>query len=94
MLDCGLHMTHYDERRFPDFKVYRLNKQIQKIPQNLSGRSDIDLVIITHFHLDHCGALPFFTEFEKYDGPVVMSMPTKALLPYMLEDYRKVWTDT
>jgi hypothetical protein len=23
-----------------------------------------------------------------------MTMPTKALLPYMLEDYRKVWTDT
>jgi integrator complex subunit 11 len=53
-------------------------------------------VLITHFHLDHCGALPFFTEHhcKGYDGPVVMTMPTKALLPYMLEDYRKVWNDT
>ena len=56
------------------------------------GRKQVNLVLITHFHLDHCGALPFFTELqgEGYDGPIVMSMPTKALLPYMLEDYRRV----
>lgn len=82
MLDCGLHMTHTDNRRFPDFS------QIEDVLH----RTHVDLVLITHFHLDHCGALPFFTELYKtgFNGPVVMSMPTKALLPYMLEDYRRV----
>jgi len=28
----------------------------------------IDLVIISHFHLDHCGSLPYFTEVMGYDG--------------------------
>ena len=23
---------------------------------------DIDLILITHFHIDHCAALPYFTE--------------------------------
>jgi integrator complex subunit 11 len=47
-------------------------------------------VIVTHFHLDHCGALPLFTEGEGFNGPVVATPPTKAILPLMLEDFRKV----
>ena len=67
--------------------------QIKKIPPNSTGSTKVDLVLITHFHLDHCGALPYFTEHVGYSGPVVMTMPTKALLPYMLEDYRRVWNE-
>lgn len=54
----------------------------------------IDVVLITHFHLDHCGALPFLTEIVGYDGDIVMTSPTKAILPFMLEDFRKVMSDT
>ncbi|GJP53268.1 hypothetical protein CLOM_g12440 [Closterium sp. NIES-68] len=50
----------------------------------------IDCVIVTHFHLDHCGALPYFTQVCGYSGPVYMTYPTKALAPLMLEDYRRV----
>jgi integrator complex subunit 11 len=50
-------------------------------------------VIVTHFHLDHCGALPYFTEVHGYHGPVIMTYPTKALIPLMLEDFRKVLVD-
>jgi hypothetical protein len=28
-----------------------------------------------------------------YDGPIYASTPTKAMIPYMLEDFRKVTTD-
>eukprot|EP00798_Chlamydomonas_sp_ICE-L_P009418 gene9418-18407_t len=53
MFDCGMHMGYRDERRFPDFSLL-----------SAAGRYTdlISCVIITHFHLDHIGALPYFTE--------------------------------
>lgn len=39
---------------------------------------------------DHSGALPYFTEMCGYDGPVYMTHPTKAIVPLLLEDYRKI----
>ena len=50
----------------------------------------IDLVLISHFHNDHCGALPYLTEQFGYDGKVIMTHPTKAIIPIMLEDGRKI----
>ncbi|KVH96201.1 Beta-Casp domain-containing protein [Cynara cardunculus var. scolymus] len=81
MFDCGMHMGYADHRRYPDFSL------ISK-----SGDFDdaLSCVIITHFHLDHIGALPYFTEVCGYNGPIYMTYPTKALAPLMLEDYRKV----
>ncbi|KAM7484708.1 hypothetical protein LguiA_000717 [Lonicera macranthoides] len=84
MFDCGMHMGYLDHRRYPDFSL------ISK-----SGDFDnaITCIIITHFHLDHIGALPYFTEVCGYRGPIYMTYPTKALAPLMLEDYRKVMVD-
>jgi integrator complex subunit 11 len=82
MFDCGMHMGYDDHRRFPDFS------QIQ--PDCTDYTQHIDAVFITHFHLDHCGALPHFSEICGYNGPIVMSAPTKAIIPLMLEDFRKV----
>jgi Cft2 family RNA processing exonuclease len=48
------------------------------------------LVLISHFHLDHCAALPYLTERFKYTGPIYASDPTKAILPYMLKDFINV----
>ena len=50
----------------------------------------IDAVIISHFHLDHCGALPYMTEMVGYSGPIYMTHPTKAIAPILLEDMRRV----
>jgi integrator complex subunit 11 len=50
----------------------------------------IDCALITHFHLDHCGALPYFSEAVGYNGPIIATPPTKAIIPLMLEDFRKV----
>ncbi|RYR44191.1 hypothetical protein Ahy_A08g040566 isoform D [Arachis hypogaea] len=46
--------------------------------------------IICDSHLDHLGALVYFTEVCGFHGPIYMTYPTKALAPLMLEDYRKV----
>lgn len=84
MFDCGMHMGFHDERRFPDFS--RLSPT-----NNFDGA--LDCVIITHFHLDHCGALPHFTEICGYNGPILMTHPTKAICPILLEDFRKISVD-
>jgi len=60
---------------------------------NINYNKHVDLIIITHFHLDHCGALPYFTEICGYNGPIVMSQPTKAIIPLMLEDFRRIISD-
>ncbi|RKP04221.1 hypothetical protein CXG81DRAFT_29076 [Caulochytrium protostelioides] len=83
MLDCGMHMGYQDARRFPDFDYISRTGQFTDI---------IDCVIISHFHLDHCGALPYFTEVCGYDGPIYATYPTKAIMPVLLEDMRKVMT--
>ncbi|KAJ3092535.1 Integrator complex subunit 11 [Quaeritorhiza haematococci] len=81
MLDCGMHMGYTDERRFPDFTY---------ISKTGKYTDMLDCVIISHFHLDHCGALPYFTEVCGFDGPIYMTYPTKAICPILLEDMRKV----
>ncbi|KAL8476078.1 hypothetical protein ACS0TY_028662 [Phlomoides rotata] len=84
MFDCGMHMGHLDHRRYPDFSL---------ISNSGDFTSSLSCVIITHFHLDHIGALPYFTQVCGYSGPIYMTYPTKALGPLMLEDYRKVMVD-
>jgi len=81
MLDCGMHMGYNDDRRFPDFSYI-----------NPEGSLDdfLDCVIISHFHLDHCGALPHMSEMVGFTGPIIMTQPTKAICPILLEDYRKI----
>ncbi|PIO64754.1 hypothetical protein TELCIR_13605 [Teladorsagia circumcincta] len=41
-------------------------------------------VIISHFHLDHCGSLPHMSEIVGFDGPIYMTYPTKAIAPVLL----------
>ncbi|KAK1309067.1 Cleavage and polyadenylation specificity factor subunit 3-II [Acorus calamus] len=84
MFDCGMHMGYLDRRRYPDFSL---------ISPSGDFNSSIDCIIITHFHLDHVGALPYFTEVCGYHGPIYMTFPTKALAPMMLEDYRKLMVE-
>jgi len=81
MLDCGMHMGYNDDRRFPDFTFVSGDEPLTDY---------LDAVIISHFHLDHCGALPFMTEMVGYNGPIYMTGPTLAIAPILLEDMRRV----
>lgn len=96
MFDCGMHMGYQDQvcnrnknccsliflmvclltqRKFPNFSYITNEEKLD---------SFLDCVIITHFHLDHCGALPYMTEMVKYSGPIYMTHPTKAICPILL----------
>ena len=96
LLDCGAHLAYNDERRFPDFSQLRTHaarpaarSAVVALPQPAAAdyTSLIDCVLLTHFHLDHSGALPRLTERCGYRGPVLMSAPTRALTHVILNDY-------
>ncbi|GLI59847.1 hypothetical protein VaNZ11_001835 [Volvox africanus] len=53
MFDCGAHFGFRDARRFPAFELLSRAGRFTEM---------IDAVVITHFHTDHLGALPYFTE--------------------------------
>lgn len=81
MFDCGMHMGYQDERKFPDFSY---------ITDEGPLTEHVDCVIVSHFHLDHCGALPYMSEMISYNGPIYMTQPTKAIAPILLEDFRRI----
>ncbi|EGD72150.1 cleavage and polyadenylation specificity factor subunit 3 [Salpingoeca rosetta] len=76
MLDCGIHPGLKGKASLPFVSQIELNK--------------IDLVLITHFHLDHCGALPWLLERSTFSGRVFMTPATKAIYRWILEDYVRV----
>ncbi|KAF8067260.1 CPSF73-II [Scenedesmus sp. PABB004] len=82
MFDCGMHLGYQDERRFPDFGLLG--------PPGTDLTAVVDALLVSHFHLDHVGALPYFTEVLGYRGPIFMTYPTAAVAPLMLEDYARV----
>uniref|UniRef100_A0A915J5F0 Cleavage and polyadenylation specificity factor subunit 3 n=1 Tax=Romanomermis culicivorax TaxID=13658 RepID=A0A915J5F0_ROMCU len=76
LLDCGIHpgLQGYDALPFTD----------------IIDIEEIDLLLITHFHLDHCGALPYFLERTAFRGRCFMTHATKAIYRMLLSDYIKV----
>lgn len=59
MFDCGIHPAHSGIGALPIFDAVSVE--------------EIDLCLITHFHLDHCGALPYFVAKTPFKGRVVSS---------------------
>ena len=76
MLDCGVHPAYNGITSLPFFDEIE--------PE------DIDLLLITHFHLDHCGALPYFLEKTNFRGECYMTFPTIHIYKLILADYVKV----
>jgi integrator complex subunit 11 len=71
MLDCGYHLGD-PAQPFPDFSQVDLNH--------------LSAVLISHYHIDHVGALPLLTETHKFAGPVFMTKPTQALSALIIEE--------
>ena len=76
ILDCGIHPAYNGLAGLPYF--------------DMVDPSEVDMVFITHFHLDHVGALPYFLEKTTFQGKVFMTHPTKAIYKWLLLDFVKV----
>lgn len=81
-------MGYNDKRKYPNFDLL-----LKTFGKN-SLDELLDLVLISHFHLDHCAAIPILTEEKNYNGPIYTSEPTKAIIPLMLRDYMNVTKDS
>lgn len=76
LLDCGIHPAYTGVSALPFFDAID--------PQ------EVDMVLITHFHLDHVASLPYFLEKTNFKGKVFMTHPTKAIYKWLLLDFVKV----
>ncbi|KAI0930575.1 endoribonuclease ysh1 [Taiwanofungus camphoratus] len=59
--------------------------------------STVDVLLITHFHLDHAAALTYImekTNFRDGKGKVYMTHPTKALHKFMMQDFVRMSSST
>lgn len=73
LLDCGCHPGKSGEDSLPFFDT-------------IEDISTINLVLITHFHIDHCAALPYLTEKMNFKGKIYMTHATKAVMKLLLFD--------
>lgn len=71
LVDSGLHPKKLGYDALPDFEP------IEDI--------DLDLIILTHCHLDHLGSLPIVTAHNP-TTPVITSAPNQLLAPRMLRN--------
>jgi metallo-beta-lactamase family protein len=76
LLDCGLHQGKREEAR-------ERNSHFPFHPEQL------DAVIVSHAHIDHCGNLPTLVR-RGYAGPIYCTPPTRDLLRVMLRDSAKI----
>ncbi|MEC8650322.1 MAG: MBL fold metallo-hydrolase [Verrucomicrobiota bacterium] len=71
LVDCGLHPKKIGKHALPNY--------------NLLRRDNIDLIILTHCHLDHLGSLPVIAAFHPH-APIITSIPNITLAPRMLRN--------
>ena len=72
LLDCGLFQGRREEARAKNTEF------------PLEAR-EIDAVILSHAHIDHCGRLPLLVK-NGYHGPIYCTSATKDLVDIMLAD--------
>ncbi len=78
MIDCGVNVAAGDsENAYPYLNIPEFNIE------------QLDAVVITHAHLDHCGFVPFLY-YMGYDGPVYCTPPTRDLMFLLHWDYLDV----
>lgn len=77
LLDCGINVAAPESDMFPLFDA----------PEFKIG--EIDAVVVSHAHLDHCGMIPLLYKYG-YKGPVYCTMPTRDTMALLALDYINV----
>jgi len=76
LLDVGLNVGNPNDK-FPFFDLPQFSIR------------DLDAVIISHSHLDHCGLVPFLYKYG-YRGPVYCTLPTRNLATMLQLDFIQI----
>jgi metallo-beta-lactamase family protein len=79
LLDCGLYQGRRAEGRIR-------NQRFPFRPR------DIDAVLLSHAHIDHCGNLPNLVK-QGFSGPIYCTPATRALAAVMLGDAAKIYEE-
>ena len=76
LLDCGINVASPD-KPYPylDAPEFNIN--------------ELDAVILSHAHIDHCGFIPYLFKFG-YRGPVYCTEPSRDVSALLLLDYIKI----
>ncbi|PGH21455.1 endoribonuclease ysh1 [Polytolypa hystricis UAMH7299] len=76
MLDAGMHPAKDGFAALPFFDDFDL--------------STVDILLISHFHLDHAGSLPYVLSKSNFKGRVFMTHATKAIYKWLIQDNVRV----
>lgn len=74
LVDCGINLGGTDNSRYPILQTKEFDP------------NEIDAVIVSHSHLDHCGMVPYLYEYG-YKGPLYCTTPTVDLFALLCLDY-------
>lgn len=77
LMDCGIDASEEGPESYPFLDAPELNI------------SEIDAIIVTHSHLDHCGLIPYLFKYG-YKGPVYCTEPTRDVMSLLQLDMVKV----
>ncbi|CCG84330.1 protein of unknown function [Taphrina deformans PYCC 5710] len=76
MLDAGVHPAYSGQASLPYYDEFDL--------------SEVDILLISHFHLDHAASLPHVMQKTNFKGRVFMTHPTKAIYKWLMSDFVRV----
>lgn len=76
MLDAGVHPAYTGLESLPFYDDFDLSR--------------VDILLISHFHLDHAASLPYVMQHTNFKGRVFMTYPTKAIYRWLLNDFVRV----
>ncbi|RYP01691.1 hypothetical protein DL764_006154 [Monosporascus ibericus] len=80
MLDAGQHPAYDGLAALPFFDDFDL--------------STVDVLLISHFHIDHAASLPYVLAKTNFRGRVFMTHPTKAIYKWLIQDSVRVGNTT